>query len=190
MNRPFSGFFQNDVEICQSDEWVIRALVIVTDLFQNRAEHVMFGHPTRNTFDLVAPICRFLNDDTHRCMVTRYGPFTKILKYIRIAVEIACFSHMEIDECPVNSGQSAYCTISCTAFPCEVRLCDFEDMLEKRPEKGSLPRITVRKSLVPNVESSFFGFTECEVTSNNPKLQGCRSGSKWTFAVTRTERPE
>ena len=37
-----SSFLQNDFEICQSDEWVMRVLVIVTDLFQNGAENVMF----------------------------------------------------------------------------------------------------------------------------------------------------
>ena len=38
----------------------------------------MFGHSTRNAFALVASNCRFLNDDTYGCMVTRYGPFPKI----------------------------------------------------------------------------------------------------------------
>ena len=93
----------------ESDEWVVR----VTDLFQDRAEDGMFGHPTRDTFHLVAPICRFLYDDTHGCMVTRYGPFRKILKHMRIAVDIACLSHREIDTRSVNPRQCAYCTVGC-----------------------------------------------------------------------------
>ena len=92
MNGPFSSFLEKDFEICKSDDWVIRVLVIVTDRFQNRAENWMFGHPTRNAFALVAPNCRFLNDDTWSCMVTRKRPFSRILKYMRIAMEIACFS--------------------------------------------------------------------------------------------------
>ena len=40
---------------------------------------------------------------------------------------------------------------------------------EKRPEQGSLLRITIRESLIPDVESSFLGFTDVQVTSNNPK---------------------
>ena len=39
--------------------------VIVNDLFHNLPENEMFGHPTRNAFALVAPNCRFLNDDTY-----------------------------------------------------------------------------------------------------------------------------
>ena len=108
-----SSFLQNDFEICQSDEWIIRVLVIVTDLFQNGAENGMFGHAVRNAFAQVTPNCWFLYDDTYSCMVTWYGPFTKILKYMRIAVEVACFSHKEIDKCPVNPGQCAFCTIGC-----------------------------------------------------------------------------
>ena len=91
MNSPFSRFPENDLEICKGDEWVIRVSVNVTDLFQNKAENGIFGHTTRNAFALVTPNCRFLYGDTHSCMVTRYGPFTKVLKYMRIAVDIACF---------------------------------------------------------------------------------------------------
>ena len=74
----------------------------VTALFQTRAANGMFGHPTRNAFALVTPTSRFQYDDTYSCMVTRYGPFSKILEYMRIAVEVPCFSHGEIDECSVN----------------------------------------------------------------------------------------
>ena len=66
----FLVFFKNDIEISQSDERVIRVLVIGTDLFQNGTENRMFRHPTRDTFELVAPICPFLYDNTH-CNVHR-----------------------------------------------------------------------------------------------------------------------
>ena len=100
---------------------------------------------------------------------TRVGEFTKVLKDMRIAVEITCLSHRKINECPVNSGQSAYCAIGCGIFSCKVRLCDFKDVREKGLEQGSLPRITIRESLIPDVESSFLEFTDVEVTSNDPK---------------------
>ena len=49
---------------------------------------------------------------------------------------------------------------------------DFKDMREKRPEKGSLPRIAVCESLIPHVESSFFGFTDVGVQQQPQVLQG------------------
>ena len=110
--------------------------MIVTDLFQSGAENGMFRYPARNTCDLVAPICRFLYDDTHCNMGTRDGTFTQLLKDVRIAVKIKFVSHWEINECPVNSGQSAYCTIGCRIFPCKVWLCDFKDMWEKERKRA------------------------------------------------------
>ena len=47
----FFCFLEIDFEVCQSNEWVIRVLVIVTDLFQNETENGMFRHATRDTFD-------------------------------------------------------------------------------------------------------------------------------------------
>ena len=135
----------------------------------------MFGHPTRDTFDLVAPICRFLCYDTHCCVVTRDGAFTKVFKDMRIAVEVTCLSHRKINACPVKSGQSANCTIGCGIFPCKVRLCDFKDVREKGPEQGSLPRIAIGESLIPDVESSFLGFTDVQVTQ---VLQGNRANAE------------
>ena len=35
MNSPFSGFLDDDSEISKSDEWLIKVLVIVIDLFLN-----------------------------------------------------------------------------------------------------------------------------------------------------------
>ena len=79
MNGPLSSFLENDFDICKSDEWVIRVLVIAADQFRNSAENGMFAHPTRNAFALVTQKSRYLYGDTFRCMVTRYGPFSKIL---------------------------------------------------------------------------------------------------------------
>ena len=49
---PCSGFLENYFQICESDEWVIRELMIVNDLFHNGAEKGQFRHPTRNAFAL------------------------------------------------------------------------------------------------------------------------------------------
>ena len=143
--------------------------MIVTDLFQNGTENGMLGHPTRDTFDLMAPICRFLYDNAHCCVVTRDGAFTKVLKDVGMAMKISCLSHRKVKKYPVNSGQSTYCTIGCSILPCEVWLCDFKDMREKGTDKGSLPCITIGESPVPNIESSFLGFTSVEVAINDPK---------------------
>ena len=95
MKSPFSSFLENDFEVSKGSESVIRVLVIVSDLFQNGAENGMFGHPDRNAFSQVTPISRFLYDDTYSCMVTRYGPLTKILNYMGRAMIIACLSTYE-----------------------------------------------------------------------------------------------
>ena len=80
MIGPLPGSLKNDFEISQSDEWVIKVLVIIIDLFQNGTENGTFRHPTRDTFGLVIPNCRFLYDDTNCCVVTRDGTFTKVFK--------------------------------------------------------------------------------------------------------------
>ena len=58
----FSRFFQDDVEVSEGGERVIRVPMTVTDLLQNGAEHRMFGHPTRDSLDFAAAPCRFLHD--------------------------------------------------------------------------------------------------------------------------------
>ena len=103
----------------------------------------MFGHPIRNAIALVAPNCRFLNNDTYGCMVTRYGSFSKILEHMRIAVEIASFSHGDIDKCSINPEQCAYCSISCRVSPWKVGLSDWKSGVEE----GSFSRITVSEGL-------------------------------------------
>ena len=57
-----------------------------------------------------------VRDDTYSCMVTRYGPFTKFLKHMRIAMEIACFRHREIEKCPVNPRQCAFVPLAVESF--------------------------------------------------------------------------
>ena len=51
----------------------------------------------------------------------------------------------------------------------EVWLCDFKDMREKGTDKCSLLCTTIGESLVPNIESSFLGFTSVDVAINDPK---------------------
>ena len=103
---------------------------------------------------------------THCDVITRDGTLTKVLKYMGRAMIVACFSHRKINECSVNPGHSAYCTIGCRIFPCKVELCDFKICAGKRTGKG---QSSPRHLLVPDVESSFLRFTVVELTNNNPK---------------------
>ena len=68
----------------------------------------MFGHPTRNAFALVSPICWLLNDETYRRVVTRNGPDPQVLEDMKVAMEVACFSQKTIDKRSINPGQRAY----------------------------------------------------------------------------------
>ena len=129
----------------------------------------MFGHPTRNAFDLVAPNCRFLCNNTYCGVITRDATFTKFLADMGRAVTITCLSHRKINECSVNSGQSAYCTICSSVLPCEIGLCDFRNVQEKGAEKDSLHRITICEGLVPDAESSILRFTDVDVPNDNAK---------------------
>ena len=92
--REASAFllFDDNFEVCECTKWVGRVLVVVIDLFQKRAENGMFAHSTRNAFALAAPNCRFMNNDTYGCMVTRYGPFHQVLKNMGVAMEVACLA--------------------------------------------------------------------------------------------------
>ena len=66
---------------------------------------------------------------------------------MRIALEIASFSHGDIDKCSINPDQCEYCAISCRVTPWKVVLSDFEDMRKRGVEEGSLSRITVSEGL-------------------------------------------
>ena len=127
----------------------------------------MFGHPTWNTFPLVTPNSRFLNNHTYSRKVTRYGPFSKVVQDMGVAMEVAYFSHREIDKCSINPGQRAYKTIGCRASPCKVGLSDFEDTRKKGMEEGSFHRISVSEGMIPNIESSFLWLANIEVTHNH-----------------------
>ena len=132
----------------------------------------MFGHPTRNALAQVTPNSRFLYDNAYSCMVTRYRPFSKILKYVGIAVEVTSFSHREIDECSIKPGQCAYCAIGCGVSPCKVGLSDFEDTRNKGMEQGSLSRISLGEGLIPNIEPSFLCLANIEVPVITPTTSG------------------
>ena len=103
----FSSFFEDYLTVSQGSEWVVRVLVVLTDPFQDRAKHRMFGHPARNTFGLVTSNCRCLYLGTNCDVVTRYGPVSKVARNMRITVKtvkITRVSHREINKCSVNSG--------------------------------------------------------------------------------------
>ena len=116
--------------------------MIVADLFQGRAEDGMFG------------------------------PSPKILNYMRVAVEIASFSHRTIDKCLVNLGQCAYYAVGCRVSPSEVGLSDLEDMRKGGVEEGSLSRISISEGLIPDFESSFLWFANIEVPVITPMASG------------------
>ena len=173
-------------------------------LFSYRAENGVFGHPTRNASDLVAPNCRFLYNNTYCFVITRDATFTKFLADKGRAVIITCLSHWKINECSVSSGQSAYCTIRSSVFPCKIGLCEFRNVREKGAKKGSLPRITICEGLVPDAESSILRFAKVDVPNDNAKRSQCgvirrslshrllkvSTGSKWTLTTTKTQSPD
>ena len=45
-----------------------------------------------------SPKSRFLTNLTYTCVVTRYGPLPHILKNMGVAMEVARFSHRNIDK--------------------------------------------------------------------------------------------
>ena len=80
----FPGFLNDYFEVSQSVRRLVRILV-VHDPSQKSAEDGMFGHPTRDSLDLVATNCWFLHDDSDRNMITRYEPLTKIVRNMRVS---------------------------------------------------------------------------------------------------------
>ena len=90
----FASFPKDYLEVSQGGEWVVGVLVAFTDPFQDRAKHRVFGHPARNTFSLVTPKCRFLYNDSCCDVVTRYGPFAKMVKKKK-AMKITLLGHKE-----------------------------------------------------------------------------------------------
>ena len=76
---------------------------------------------------------------------------------------------MKINDCSVNSGQSAYCATAAESFlgksGCPIsRTCGKKDR-----KRAVFPRITICEGLVPDVESSFLKFTDVQVTNHNAK---------------------
>ena len=128
----------------------------------------MFGHPTRNAFALVAPNCRSLNNDAYRCMVTRNGPFTKILKHMRQQWKSATGRLINAQSIP---GQCACCDVGCRVSPCKVGLSDFEDMKKRRVEEGNLSPISVTERLIPNI-----GVMSRSLSRGLLRVSGCGLG--------------
>ena len=77
-------------------------------------------------------------------------------------MEVACFSHREIDEC-----SRASCAIGCGVSPCEVALSNFEDTRKKGIKEGSLSRISFSEGLVPSIESSLLRLANVKITRND-----------------------
>ena len=75
----------------------------------------------------------------------------EVLKYMKIAVNIACLSHREID---TMCQRLRKCMVGSRVSPCEVRLSGFEDLREKGTEESGFSRITTSEGLIPvaNVE--------------------------------------
>ena len=52
----FPSLLDDRLEVSQGSDLVGRILVVVTDFLQNRNDNEMFGHPARDTFDLVTDL--------------------------------------------------------------------------------------------------------------------------------------
>ena len=97
----FPSLLNDQLEVGQGSKWVGWILMIVV---QNSAEDQMFGHSAWDMFDVVTPNYRFLHNDSYCDVVTRYGPFSKVVTNMGIAVQLPRLGHRYINERPVDSG--------------------------------------------------------------------------------------
>ena len=104
MTSQFPSLLNDHLEFGKSCKRLVGVLMIATDLLQNGAQDGMFRHPIRDALDSAAIIQWFPYDNTHCHVVTWYGPLTKIVSHMGVAVKIACFRHGHVDERSVNSG--------------------------------------------------------------------------------------
>ena len=132
MTSPFPSLLDDQLDVSQRGKWLVRVLMIVTDLLQKSAEDGMFGHTTRDALDSAAIIQRFLTDNTNCHVATWYGPLTKIVSHMEVAVKFACICHGHVDERSANSGQGAKRTIGGGILPCKVWLRNFKSICEKK----------------------------------------------------------
>ena len=56
-------------------------------------ENGMFEHPNWNSFALLLPRSRLVNDKTYRRVVTRNGPVPQVLENTGVAVKISRLTH-------------------------------------------------------------------------------------------------
>ena len=90
----FSSFLEDYLEVSQGGERIVRVLVAVIGPFSKQSKKTgRLDIPARNTFDLVIPIGRYLHDDSHCHMITRYGPLTKVVRNMRVTVKITRLSN-------------------------------------------------------------------------------------------------
>ena len=83
---PFKGALvealpDDQLEVGKSGKWVVKVLMIVTDLLQNGAEDGIFEHPIRKALESAAKIKLFPYDNTNCHVVTWYGRLTKIVSH-------------------------------------------------------------------------------------------------------------
>ena len=132
--------------------------------FKKEHQNGMCGHPARNAFDLVSSIRRFLNSNTFSCTTTRNGPIHHVLEDMGVAVIIMRSILDRVRMIQKGSGVP----------PRVVRLSNLKDMRKKGMKHCSLSRVTIGECLVPHVESSFFWFTDVEITQDNAHSIGIR----------------
>ena len=98
----FPSLLNDYLEVGQGGKRLVRVLVTVTDLLQDSAEYRMFGHPTRYSLDFVTTACRFLHDDSDCNMITRYGPFSQVVRDMGITMKITRLCYRYMNERSVN----------------------------------------------------------------------------------------
>ena len=134
----FPGLLNDYLEVSQGGKGLIGVPMVIADLFQNSTRNTMFGHSTRNSLDLVTTTSRFLHDDSYCDMITRYGPSSKVVRNMRIAMKITRLSHWYMIDRPVDTGQNTNRTISGGILLCKVWLCNFKSVRKKKEKKKAV----------------------------------------------------
>ena len=102
--RDSSAFllFEDNFKVSECIKWIIDVLMISTDLFQDRTENKMFGHPTRNAFALTSPSSRFFECPYAQLRDHSVWTYSPSSQKMGVAVEVACLNQKNIDKhCPL-----------------------------------------------------------------------------------------
>ena len=113
-----------------------------------------------------------------RDVVTRYEPFSKVVRNMRMTVKIPRLSHKKINKCSVNSGECAQVPSADKSFLVKLGCASLRTCREIRLEKSRFPHIPFCESLVPDVESPILGLADIQVTNNRGQ---CRENKTWSF---------